>query len=64
MSIVLYLATVYAAVGIVFAIVFVIAGIGVVDPVARSSSTGFRLVVMPGCAALWPLLLRRWMRAR
>jgi hypothetical protein len=52
----------YGLAGIVFAAVFVIVGIGRVDPVAEHAPWGFRLIVMPGVAALWPLMLRRWMR--
>lgn len=63
MAVALWLAGLYAGIGVVFAAVFVLAGIGRVDPVAREAPLGFRLIVMPGCAALWPLLLRRWMRA-
>jgi hypothetical protein len=49
----------YLGFGFLFAIVFVAKGIGRVDPVARGSSLGFRLIVLPGVAALWPLLLVR-----
>ncbi len=52
----------YAAAGIVFAFAFVMAGISRLDPVAKNSSLGFRLILIPGAALLWPLLLRRWMR--
>jgi hypothetical protein len=53
----------YAAAGAVFAIVFVLFGISRVDPVAEHSPIGFRLIVMPGVVALWPLLLSRWLKA-
>jgi hypothetical protein len=52
----------YAAVGLVFACVFVSIGIGRVDPVALGSGLGFRLIVLPGSVALWPRLLLRWIR--
>ena len=52
----------YLMTGLVFAIFFMAAGIGQVDPAAKGSPVGFRLLVLPGAAALWPLLLRRWMR--
>jgi hypothetical protein len=55
---------VYAAVGAIFALVFVSVGIGRVDPAAASAGRGFRALVAPGCAALWPLLLSRWIRGR
>jgi len=59
-----YALTTYGAAGLVFASVFVTIGIGRVDSVAKNAPLGFRLIVLPGCALLWPLLLRRWMRAR
>jgi hypothetical protein len=64
MTVVLLLAGMYVAIGVAFAAVFVAVGIGRVDPVARQAPLGFRLIVMPGCAALWPLMLTRWMRSR
>ena len=52
----------YAAVGAVFAVAFVTAGVQRVDPDARGSGIVFRLLILPGSAAFWPLLLRRWIR--
>lgn len=54
----------YAAVGIVFAVAFVIEGIGKIDPAAKGSSLMFRLLVLPGAAALWPVLLKRRLGGR
>jgi hypothetical protein len=53
----------YLLAGAVFAVIFVARGIGRVDPVAQHAPWGFRLIVMPGVAALWPVLLARWVRA-
>ena len=53
----------YGAVGLAFAAVFVVCGIQRVDPVAAGAPVGFRLIVMPGVAALWPLLAVRWVKA-
>jgi hypothetical protein len=53
----------YLAAGVLFAVIFIARGMGRVDPVAQHASWGFRLIVMPGVAALWPLLLARWVRA-
>lgn len=55
--------TVYALIGVAFALLFVTTGIHRVDPGAEGSGAGFRLIVLPGVAALWPLLLMRWIRA-
>jgi len=49
--------------GAVFAVAFVLFGIHRIDPVAEHSPIGFRLIVIPGVAALWPLLLTRWLSA-
>lgn len=57
-----YALQLYAAIGVLFAIVFVIRGVGRVDPAAPGSSWGFRLMILPGSAAFWPLLLARWIR--
>ncbi len=51
----------YAGVGLSFAALFVWRGVAAIDPAAASTSIGFRLLLIPGSAALWPLLLRRWL---
>jgi hypothetical protein len=50
----------YTGLGLAFALAFVTRGVGRIDPAARHASWGFRLVVLPGVVALWPLLARRW----
>jgi hypothetical protein len=54
----------YLGIGVIFATVFVLAGVNRIDPVARASSWGFRAMIFPGSVALWPLLLRRWILNR
>jgi hypothetical protein len=58
------LAAAYAAAGLVFAIAFAVHGVEVIDPVAKQSGVGFRLLIIPGSIALWPLLMKRWFRSR
>ncbi len=53
----------YAFVGGLFVVVFVVRVIERVDPTARGASVAFRLLILPGAAALWPLLAWRWRRA-
>jgi hypothetical protein len=57
-----WLAGIYAGAGLVFALAFLRPGGGVerVDPGAKGTGALFRLIVLPGVAALWPLLLSRW----
>jgi hypothetical protein len=50
----------YVIAGVAFAIVFVTFGIQRIDPVAKGTGVLFRLAVLPGVAALWPWLLKRW----
>lgn len=54
------LATTYAAIGAGFALIFVARGIDAIDPMARGASWGVRLLVLPGSVVFWPLLLVRW----
>lgn len=51
---------VYAALGLIFAIPFALRGVDRVDPAAHGASWGFRVLIVPGAVAFWPLLLRRW----
>ena len=55
--------TLYAAIGVAFGALFVIAGVQRIDSVARNTGLGFRLIILPGSAALWPALLVRWIRS-
>ena len=51
---------VYAGTGLLFAIGFLTVGISQVDPDSKGSGVGFRLIILPGVAALWPVLFTRW----
>ena len=53
---------IYLACGFVFALAFVLFGARQIDPHAKQGSWGFRLLILPGAAALWPWLLSRWLR--
>jgi hypothetical protein len=55
-------ATIYVWLGLLFALAFVTYGVTRVDTAAQDTGWGFRLLILPGVVALWPLLLRRWMR--
>ena len=53
---------VYSALGIFFAIAFVAVGLPRVDHAATNAPWGFRVLIFPGAAALWPWMLVRWRR--
>ena len=50
----------YLALGLAFALVFVMRGAAAIDPAARSMPLAARLLIVPGAAVLWPLLLWKW----
>jgi hypothetical protein len=54
---------IYLGCGLVFAILFALFGVGKIDSHAAHGPWGFRLLIIPGAAALWPWLLRRWFAA-
>jgi hypothetical protein len=51
----------YFIAGLIFAVPFVLRGVNRIDPVARESTWGFRVIILPGVVALWPLLAIRWL---
>jgi len=53
---------IYLACGFVFALPFIFLGVKKIDPHATHGSWGFRLLIVPGTLAFWPLLLRRWVK--
>lgn len=59
-SLLVGLAGLYAAAGIVFAIPFAARGVERIDPLGAGAPWSFRLLVVPGTVVFWPLLLLRW----
>jgi len=53
----------YALAGAIVALAFVTAGLRAVLPADTPVTIGARILFVPGAAALWPLVLRRWLRA-
>lgn len=56
----IYGAEAYLGLGLAFALAFAFVGAGRIDPQARRGTLGFRLLILPAAAALWPLLAWRW----
>ena len=57
------LAALYVGLGILVAPILIFRGAARFDPAAAESTRGFRVIVLPGAVLLWPLLLRRFLRA-
>ncbi|MFZ4573725.1 MAG: hypothetical protein ACOYN0_04965 [Phycisphaerales bacterium] len=64
MELVLLTLAAYLAPGLILAPLFAWRWAGDFDPVAAHSSLGFKLMMMPGAAALWPVLLVRRSRTK
>jgi hypothetical protein len=58
----IYILTLYADFGLAFAVPFVWFGVQRVDTEAKGAGAGFRLLILPGVAACWPMFLYRWLR--
>jgi hypothetical protein len=61
-ELILWAAALYLAIGLLIGIPFAWRGVDRIDAAAVGASWGFRLLILPGCVALWPLLVRRWTR--
>lgn len=55
---------VYGAAGLVFSVWFVQYGSGRLDAAAKSAPLGFRLLILPGVAALWPVMAHKVLQAK
>lgn len=61
-KIIVWFLSMYALLGLFLAPFFVLRGVMRIDPSAQHASWGFRLMIVPGVIALWPLLLLRVLR--
>ena len=53
----------YLLAGFVFGVAFAFLGVKKIDPAAEEGTWGFKLLIIPGCAVFWPVLLKRWLKA-
>ncbi len=52
----------YLLLGVVFALYFIVFGVGRLVPAAKGSGIGFRLTIFWGAIILWPVLLFRLLK--
>lgn len=52
----------YFGLGLIFAVLFVWIGVQRLDSEAQGSGIGFRVLIVPGVTAFWPMFLYRWAR--
>jgi hypothetical protein len=55
----IYIVSGYLIAGILFSIWFVTKGVDKIDESSHGSTTGFRLIILPGTVLLWPLLFKK-----
>lgn len=61
-EIILVLVLAYLACGLAVGLGFVFHGVDRVDKAAQGASFGFRVLILPGTVALWPLMAVKWLR--
>jgi hypothetical protein len=54
------LAQAYGLIGLLVALPFAARAVDRIDPQARGAPWAFRVLIVPGTAIFWPLLLLRW----
>ena len=62
LEIVLQIAGLYVLIGLIFSLLFIAVGAGKIDPNAKKSTIGFKLVIIPGAMLFWPVLALRWLK--
>lgn len=61
--IILLIIVIYLLTGLFFGLFFITRGIYQVDEAAEGTGWGFRLLILPGVIALWPVLLQKWLKS-
>lgn len=64
LSVLLNVATVYAGCGLIIAVLFLARWCKSFDPSAMDGSWGFRVLIVPGIIALWPVILAKVLSVR
>ncbi len=54
---------IYLLIGFLFALYFAFKGVGKIDEGAVEVPNFFRVLIIPGSMALWPFLLKTWLKA-
>ena len=64
LSIVFLVVGVYLAIGVIFAIIFLLKGVNKVDEGAKDAGFFFKLLIFPGCILFWIVLLPKWLKSK
>ena len=61
-EVLLIIAAIYLALGVIFVIPFLMKGLNKVDEGAHGSTIGFKIIIIPGVIVFWPVLLKSWVK--
>lgn len=61
-SVLLIAIGIYLLIGIVFYFPFISKGVHTFDDGVRSAPVFMKILIFPGTVALWPILLKKWMK--
>ena len=61
-EILLIIAVIYLALGVFFAIPFLMKGLNKIDEGAHGSTIGFKIIIIPGVIVFWLVLLSKWIK--
>lgn len=64
MDLLIPIAAAYVGLGLLFGAFFAFKGAALLDPVAEGAPLGFRIILLPGAAALWPVLGLKLLRRK
>ena len=53
----------YLLIGFLFSLLLLWKGLAKIDPNTIGSGIGFKLLVLPGLCAFWPLFVRKWLKS-
>jgi hypothetical protein len=52
----------YVVLGFIFAMAFVAKGVDTIDAASKNAGWGFRIMILPGATAFWPILAQKWLK--
>jgi len=60
--IIINILVIYVIAGLLFSFLFIWKGLDKVDPATEGTSIWFRMIIIPGLCAFWPLFLSKWIK--
>ena len=58
-GLVVYFVAIYLIIGAILALPLMLAALNRIDPATQNATLGFRILVLPSLAIMWPIILMR-----